>query len=147
MPNESNDNKKENRKTAMLKEAMVAALEANMNNVTLACKKIGINRWTHYEWVKIDEAYSKAVLEVREMQIDFTESKLFELINGVKVEGVDGNVYRRPPCKTSVYFFLNNQAKHRGYRHVIEDPQNGKKITKIEVTYADEENSDNLRSK
>ena len=64
--------------------------------------------------MEFDEEFKKEVKEISEDRKDFAESKLNELINGVLVER-EGAVYKRPPCKTSIIFFLKTKAKDRGY--------------------------------
>ena len=51
-----------NKQNVTLKKAMIEALEQSLGIVTTACKKVGINRKTHYDWLKNDEDYAAAVL-------------------------------------------------------------------------------------
>jgi hypothetical protein len=41
-----------------LKKAMIKALEQSLGVVTTAAKIAGIDRSTHYEWLKTDEDYN-----------------------------------------------------------------------------------------
>lgn len=100
------------------KKKMIEALRKCRGIVSHAIELVGINRSTHYDWLKNDEDYKAEVESIDEKTIDFVESKLFELINGVtcsKVVGDEVVVYETPPCKTSCIFYLKTKAKHRGY--------------------------------
>lgn len=104
------------------------ALESSLGNVLAAEKKTGINRASHYRWMRETVArgksYSERVDEISEQQKDFVESKLFELIRGTKAKAKtpsgDEIIYTRQSCKTSVIFFLKTRAKERGYVEGLE---------------------------
>ena len=83
------------------KKAMLEALEKSLGVITQACKVVGIDRKTHYNWMKADEEYKVQVEELSEVAIDFAESHLHKLIK-------DGN-----PAAT--IFFLKTKGKNRGY--------------------------------
>jgi hypothetical protein len=87
--------------TQTKKTQMIKLLEQGLGNVSVACNSIGMERSTHYDWMKNDEAYREAVTEIKEYCIDYVEGKLFENIKD-----------RR---ETSIIFYLKTQAKHRGY--------------------------------
>ena len=94
-------------KTNVNKKAMIAALEACLGLVTHACKKVGISRWTHYQWLKEDEEYRLSCEQVGEIVIDMAESSLYKQIN-------QGNA-------AATIFFLKTRGKKRGYEQ--EDQQ------------------------
>lgn len=100
--------------TAQTKKKMIATLRAHMGVVKNACEEVGISRVTHYNYLKNDPEYKEAVESIGEEAVDVAESKLHELIMGVKVEGKDG-VYDRPPCKSAIIFYLKTKGKNRGY--------------------------------
>ena len=83
------------------KKAMIAALEKSLGIVTTACKNVGIDRRTHYRWLKDDQDYKEAVESVEDIALDFAESQLHKQIK-------DGN-------PTSTIFYLKTKAKRRGY--------------------------------
>jgi len=83
------------------KKAMIQALEKSLGVVTSACKAVGINRSTHYEWLKTDEEYKKAVEDVENIALDFAESQLHKQI-------MDGNT-------AGTIFYLKTKGKKRGY--------------------------------
>jgi hypothetical protein len=88
-------------KTEQHKKAMIEALEQSLGIVTSACKKVGIGRTTHYEWLKTDEEYKKAVNSIEDIALDFAESQLHLQIQ----EG----------STTSTIFYLKTKGKKRGY--------------------------------
>lgn len=83
------------------KKAMIQALEKSLGVVTSACKAVGINRSTHYEWLKTDEEYKAAVEDVENIALDFAESQLHKQIK-------DGNT-------AGTIFYLKTKGKKRGY--------------------------------
>lgn len=103
MSDKSDTIKKEEKEPAFdkIKTSMLEALENSLGIVSVACRKIGISRQTHYRWQKEDPDYDKASKEIIEATIDFVESKLFENISDKK--------------EASIMFYLKSKAKHRGY--------------------------------
>lgn len=87
--------------TDIQKKKMLAALEKTLGVVTSAVKIVGINRSTHYDWMKDDEWYAKEVNSLQDVALDFAESKLFKSIEN----GSDA-------C---TIFYLKTKGKHRGY--------------------------------
>jgi hypothetical protein len=85
----------------ILKKQMLIALEKHLNVVSTACKEVGINRDTHYDWLKKDKNYKKAVKEIDNVALDFAESALHQQIK-------KGN-------PLSTMFYLKCKAKKRGY--------------------------------
>lgn len=83
------------------KEAMIQALEKHLGVVTTACKTVGIDRTTHYRWLKEDEAYKEATEDIENVSLDFAESQLLKQIK-------DGNT-------TATIFYLKTKGKKRGY--------------------------------
>jgi len=76
-------------------------LDSNDGNISQVCRLMGVTRRTYYNWIVEDEEFKASVADVREGMIDFTESKLLEAIDGGDVG--------------SIKFFLQTQARHRGY--------------------------------
>ena len=83
------------------KEAMLEALEKSLNIVSTAAKMVGIDRSTHYAWLKSDEEYKSAVNSIQDSVLDFAESHLYKLVK-------EGN-----PAAT--IFFLKTKGKKRVY--------------------------------
>lgn len=105
---------------------MLEALKMSMGIVTTACEKAGVLRKSHYEWLIKDEKYRKDVEDILEMRIDFAESKLQQLINGVSLKETKAFVIDKkiqtvdvtksfPPDAASIAFFLKTKGKKRGY--------------------------------
>jgi hypothetical protein len=108
-----------NTQNSTLKRAMIEALEKSLGIVTTACESVGIDRGTHYNWLKYDEEYKKAVLGIEDIALDFAESKLHKSIE----KGSD----------TATIFFLKTKGKKRGYiernEFQIEQTESPKEIT------------------
>jgi len=83
------------------KENMLIALEKTLGNISLSCKKIGISRRAFYNMKNNDPVFAKEVEEIKEVALDFAESKLLENVKDNK--------------EASIFFFLKTQGKSRGY--------------------------------
>lgn len=83
------------------KKALIDSLTNNLNNITEACKDIGITRDTYYKWKKSDPEFREAAENINEHLIDFAENSLLKQIE-------NGNT-------TATIFFLKTRGKHRGY--------------------------------
>lgn len=116
------------------KKAILEALEAKYGIVTEACRSIGLNRSTYYEWLKNDPEFKQAVEEITDTAIDYVEGKLFEKIGGVEVQTYNQKgepvIYTQPPSDTAIIFYLKTKAKKRGY------------IEKSELGFTDSEGKD-----
>ncbi|MFQ5786721.1 MAG: hypothetical protein ACE5H1_01945 [Thermodesulfobacteriota bacterium] len=88
-------------KTELHKKAVIEALEKSLGVVTTACKKAGVGRTQFYNWLQADQKFKQAVDEMKNVALDFAESKLFENINKNR--------------EASVIFYLKTQGKSRGY--------------------------------
>lgn len=86
---------------ALKKAAMVEALEKSLGVVTTASKAVGIDRSTHYEWLKDDEQYRQRVDGIEGIALDFAESQLHKQIQNGEV--------------TATIFYLKTKGKKRGY--------------------------------
>ena len=92
---------KQSDKTDILKKQLLKALEKSLGIVTTACKNVGIQRSTYYDWYNRDLQFKKEVDEINEVALDFGESKLFEQI--------------ADNIPSSTMFFLKCKGKKRGY--------------------------------
>ena len=124
-----------NRQNSTLKKAMLKALESTLGVVTTAAEKAGIDRTTHYLWLKNDEEYKNAVDDLKNIALDFAESKLHERISGVKVQR-GSDVYESPPSDTAIIFYLKTQGKGRGYIERQEVEHSNKEPLTIKVINA-----------
>jgi hypothetical protein len=100
-----------------LKRAMIEALEKSLGIVTTAAKSAGIDRSTHYEWLKTDDEYRKAVEDIGDIALDFAESQLHKQISNGEV--------------SSTIFYLKTKGKKRGYIERQETEHTGKIILQI----------------
>lgn len=88
-------------KTNILKKNLLEALEQSLGVVTTACKIVGCNRSTFYDYYNKDEDFKKSVDELQNMTLDFVESQLHKQIK-------DGNT-------TATIFYLKTKGKKRGF--------------------------------
>ena len=116
--------------TETKKKAMIQALFNALGNVKIGCKVAGIDRSTHYEWMKTDPEYKLKVEDMAEVALDYVEGKLHELICGVYVMTEKGKIYRQPPNIKAIMFYLKTKGKKRGYTEVVEKEQ---RVEKQEV--------------
>lgn len=80
---------------------MINALTESLGIVTIACKKVGISRQSHYDWYKEDENYRNAVDDLLDVALDFAESMLHKQIQDKDT--------------TATIFYLKTKGKKRGY--------------------------------
>lgn len=99
------------RQNPTLKKAMLEALEKSLGVVTTAAKVAGIDRSTHYEWIKTDPDYKDSVDSLSDVALDFAESQLHKQIQNGEV--------------TSTIFYLKTKGKKRGYVERTEVEQSG----------------------
>jgi hypothetical protein len=99
------------------KAAMIEALKNQLGNVTVATKQVGIERTTHYLWLRTDPIYKKAYEEVPELILDAVEHSLQKNI-------IAGNVVAQ-------IFYLKTKGKHRGY---IEESRITQEITQKTIS-------------
>jgi len=92
---------KKQQKQHLKKDQFIEALEQKMGIVSQACKSIGIDRTTPYRWAKEDKEFAERMEEVNNVVLDFTESKLYELVD------------EKHP--SAVIFLLKTRGKSRGY--------------------------------
>lgn len=106
--------------STLKKNAMLEALKKSLGIVTKAVEMVGIDRQTHYNWLKDDPEYKKSVEALDDVVLDFAESKLHQSINN----GSD----------TATIFFLKTKGKKRGYIEKQEITQTNLNVEVQEVT-------------
>lgn len=89
------------RRNSRKKKVFLEALELSAGNISAACRKAEVSRFTYYGWIDQDEAFARAVHEIEEADIDFTETALKRQIR-------EGNI-------TAIIFHLKTKGKERGY--------------------------------
>lgn len=87
--------------TKAKKAAMLKALENRLGIVTRAAKDAGIDRGTHYDWLRNDPQYKRAVDALEDVALDFAEEQLFSQM--------------RDGTPASTIFFLKYRGRKRGY--------------------------------
>ena len=100
------------------KRAMIEALINTRGIVTTAADMVGINPRTHYTWKKTDELYRELSEEADLAAVDFARSKLYELMDGVKMIGDEGQVYHTPPNVAALIFYLKTKGGFVERKHI-----------------------------
>ena len=85
-------------------KAMYEALRKQMGVVTAAAEQAGIERTTHYLWLKKDKNYKNWVDQIEDITHDFVENALLKEIK-------KGN-------SQAIMFYLRNKARSRGYLEI-----------------------------
>lgn len=83
------------------KKKMYDNLIETLGNVTKSAERTGIERTTHYLWLRTDTNYKDWIDNIEDHQVDFYETALHQLIK-------DKN-------PTAVIFALKCKGKKRGY--------------------------------
>tara|TARA_Y100000389_G_scaffold198811_1_gene235999 strand:- start:7 stop:363 length:357 start_codon:yes stop_codon:yes gene_type:complete len=83
------------------KKALIDALEKSLGVVTTACKIVGVDRGTFYNYLKDDEDFANKVQEIENVTLDFVESQLHKQI--------------KENSTAATIFFLKTRGKKRGY--------------------------------
>lgn len=114
-------------KTVRKKNMMIHALERSLGVVSKAAKHAGISHWTHKKWLKEDPLYANMVEDMRELVLDFAESKLHEQVNKNNV--------------IATIFLLKTLGKSRGYieRQEIDHTSKGERIKSVNFLLDDED--------
>lgn len=89
-----------------VKKEFPEILRSCLGIVSTACKKVGIERKTYYNWRYADQSFADACDEVQEYVCDFVEGKLYGLIQ----QGHPG----------SIQYYLKTKGRRRGYGESIE---------------------------
>ena len=103
------------------KENMILALTKALGVVSTACLKAGICRKSHYDWMIADPVYNAQVMDIKNIAIDFVESKMFGQINN----GDAG----------LIKYYLGTQGRNRGY---VEKTETDIRITKVGMDIEEE---------
>ena len=94
------------------KKKMYDNLIETLGNVTKSAERTGIERTTHYLWLRKDSNYKDWIDNIEDHQVDFYETALHQLIK-------DKN-------PTAVIFALKCKGKKRGYVERQEIEHSGK---------------------
>lgn len=107
--------------TDTLKKNMVEAMGKSLGIVSVACRMVNISRQTHYEWMREDPYYKQEIEELKNVVMDFVESRLMRLVK----QGDTAATIYAAKCV----------LKDRGYieKQQIDHTSDGKAITGITV--------------
>ena len=83
------------------KKGLLVALEKALGIVTTACKSVGVDRGTFYNYYNSDPEFKAAVDELENVSLDFAESTLYGLM--------------RDKNPAAVIFYLKTKGRKRGY--------------------------------
>lgn len=97
---------------------LVTLICGNGNNVSDACKAVGISRKTFYQWKEEHPEWAEQINEGIEVKLDNVESALYKA-------ALEGNV-------SACIFILKCQAKSRGYSESTDLTLNIPKSVKVE---------------
>lgn len=100
--------------TTQNKELFLAALKKTRSIVTYAAELCGLPARTHYDWLKADPEYKKAVEEVGNEMLDFVENAAYKRVD----EGSD----------KMIEFILKTKGKKRGYGNELDITSGGEPI-------------------
>ena len=87
-------------------EYLLKALELSLGNVTRAAKLINVDRSIYYHRVSEVPGFREKMNEIREIKLDFAESKFFDHV-------MQGD-------KQALMFYLSTIGKNRGYTRQME---------------------------
>tara|TARA_R110000772_G_scaffold222969_2_gene333388 strand:- start:21 stop:389 length:369 start_codon:yes stop_codon:yes gene_type:complete len=99
MTTKNKDNKPNKPNTK--KRDMLKALNLTCGNVSEACAKVNISRWTHYDWLKTDDEYKREAKEIEEANKDWVEGKIRQHIENDN--------------PTVTIFYAKTKMRDRGY--------------------------------
>jgi len=117
--------KKQQLRTEVKKKAMLQALEKTLGIVTQACKLAGISRDQHFEWLKKDEKYAADVDDLKNIALDFAESKLHVAIQKANV--------------LAIIYYLNCKGKERGYSKNAEGFDDDEKTPPTKIIFKEKD--------
>lgn len=87
-------------------ELILAAIEGSGGVTNAIAAKLGVHRWTVWNWLKDDEDLQRAVREEQERMLDTAESNLLKAVK-------KGDPW-------AIRYFLSRKGKHRGYTTSVE---------------------------
>jgi hypothetical protein len=114
---------------AQQKRKLLDALRASLGVVETACKRAGVPRRNHYDWMAKDAKYAAEVAEIEDVALDFGESQLHKLMNGYTLPDTKVFFNKEDPDNAilvpltkhvgpdagAVIFFLKTKGKKRGF--------------------------------
>lgn len=122
------------------KDIAYKALKKKRGIISHAAEAIGTTRQTIYNYINDDPLFKEAYHQIRESAVDHLESKLFEVVDGILVQGKE-DVYLKPPDTAAIIFGLKTLGKSRGYVEKTQTELSGKikGVRIIKPDFEDEE--------
>ncbi|WP_421752905.1 hypothetical protein [Croceimicrobium sp.] len=116
---------------------------SNDFHITNACKNVGIDRKTFYNWLNRDQEFADLYLMIQEQDLDNSELTLRRLRDGVPKLDQDGKFigWKIRPDTLAVMFHLKTKGKKRGYveRQEITGKDGSSLNVTVQVVGANEE--------
>ena len=107
---------------SMKQKSFLIAYKNNGFHITNACLEVGIDRKSHYNWIKNNLQYSTKFKEIEEVVGDDFEQALYE-------KGMAGDTQ-------AIIFYLKTKGRKRGYGEKVELEHSGN-ITGININIVD----------
>jgi hypothetical protein len=102
-------------------EVLIKLITAKHGNKSEIARAIGVARGTVQGWIRKNKKLAKAVEDIKESMIDFTESQMMLLIQGIPKYKMDEKGERKivgwveKPDPSLIKYHLGTLAKDRGY--------------------------------
>lgn len=93
------------------KKALLVALEKSLGVVTTACRAVGVDRGTFYNYYNDDPEFAAKVDDIENIALDFAETSLYKQIEKGEVP--------------STIFYLKTKGKKRGYVEKVQQELSG----------------------
>lgn len=103
-------------KLQVTKTTFIEALRETLGNVTEASRRTGIDRISHYKYLKDDPEYKQQVDEIANMVFDYVESNLYKQIGKGDTPAMN------------LYFRYSPTAKRRGWQQNLDITTGGEKL-------------------
>jgi hypothetical protein len=103
-------------KLQVTKTTFIEALRETLGNVTEASRRTGIDRISHYRYLKEDPEYKQQVDEIANMVFDYVESNLYKQIGKGDTPAMN------------LYFRYSPTAKRRGWQQNLDITTGGEKL-------------------
>jgi len=114
------------------KVEFIGALKASYGIITPACEAMKISRQTYYNWREDDPEFAKAADDVQEIQGDYVESKLMQLIDA-------GDT-------AAIIYYCKTKLKKRGYTEKpLPKEEQPKPVEAVPVVVAEDATGDVLK--
>ena len=112
---------RERASTKRNKAKILDVLRETGDFVTTACNKVGISRYTFYEWLKNDEDFNAEYEAIRDHHVDLVEGELYSNIfeaerNSDRIRAAE--IYLKARGKSRGYGVEKREQQHEGELNV-----------------------------